>query len=162
MPRLAVLFALALLIAVAACGDDSGSTNTPGSSPTLDNPDVCSLLTVAEIEEITGIDDPPVQNRDRPSFPSYECYWGGAYDDSVDVVLIRLTAGETPQRDADAEEIDGLGEYAQYNADWPPILEVYDGSWFIAVSPITPQLALSRNGRDASVELARLILRRLD
>ncbi len=161
MIRYVGLFVLASLIAVAACGDGSTSTSTPGSSVTPLNPDVCSLLTQAEIQEITGIDNAPVQNRDRPSFPSYECYWGGAYDDSVDVVLIRQTAGKTPQRDAQAEEVDGLGEYAQYSADFPPILGVYDGAWLISVSPITPELTKSGNGRDASIELARLILNRL-
>lgn len=160
MPRVTGLFALALIV-VAACGSDGGPTTTPASSSTPDNPDVCSLLTVAEIEEITGIDDAPIQNRDRPSFPSYECYWGGVID-SVDVVLIRLTAGRTPDRNPDAEEIEDLGEYAQYYAEPIPGLEVWDGAWYINVSPITLELARSQNERDASVELARLILERLD
>jgi hypothetical protein len=80
---------------------------------------------VAEIEEITGIHDPPVQNRDRPDFPAFECYWGGTLDDSLDVVLIRLTAGATPDRNHDAEVIEGLGEYAQYYAQPLPILEAW-------------------------------------
>jgi hypothetical protein len=152
-------------LSLAACGDDDSSSDRSASPTTsgasIENPTVCSLLTIDEIEEVTGIQDAAPDSRDNTDI-GFECYWGDPQlpQDSVDVVIVRATSPLVES--VDAEPIDSLGEFAQYYAEPIPMLEIYDPPWYIVVSPLSLQMAMTGNTREASIELAELILERLE
>lgn len=175
--RLPITAALLLLaIAVAACGGGTAPTDdtaeptddavqTPTAAPAGDgggdgDVDLCALVTLEEISEITGVEVTDAQGANTGGVAS--CNWmtadGGPAagttwtrgNDAIDPdAMLDANAGAEG-----TEEISGIGERAVMTGDDNfPILLVLKGGALYSVSVLSGEAGAGN--RDATIELAR-------
>lgn len=161
-----------------AAGDDGGEDETPpvdgGGEPTNagggnddgdsgDWPNICALLTEDEIAEATGVTFGFGDNQDFSPF--YGCGWVNEEFDSVTVsVTSRDEGGGEALFDidlgAEKEDVDGLGDRAQWVKGALPLLEVLDGDWYVSIEVSVSDFDEAQK-KEASIQLAEAVLGRL-
>jgi len=138
-------------------GDDSGD-DSGGNGDVVD---ACALLTEEEVGAVLGTSVPvgEPQNFD----PFFGCSWITETFDSADISVTVGDAGESLYEfnNDDAEEIDGLGDRAQYLTGLLGLLEVLKGDYYLSVSVNSFEME-DDDIRDASIELAEHAVARLD
>ena len=105
---------------------DSESTGTPGATATQggnngggDTPvDICGLLTLDEVETALGI--PVEEGAPSNDGDFYACDWAASDETTFSSLTVEFFAGSDSENEyyfdltGDAEEINGLGDRAQY------------------------------------------------
>ncbi len=137
-------------------GDDVGGILTGSDA----NPAACELLTTDEIIEETGFE---VGDGEPQEYAEgfYGCSWGSENFDSVDITMLSEGGeGLYEFNNDNAEEIDGLGDQAQYSSEFLAILEVLDGDYYLSVA-VNSSTAEAGAIREAVLNLARIALDRL-
>jgi hypothetical protein len=141
--------------------DDGGGDDDDNGNGSGDVPDLCSLLTPTEIEAATGaaVSEGTLEAEFEPF---YSCQWS---TESFDFVSLELFEGDDDERDFyyeltdDAEEVDGLGEKAQYTDLIG--LEIMTDDHLLTVS-ISVSALTEDETFEASRELAEIALGRLE
>lgn len=137
--------------------DDSGDDDDGGSDGDVD---VCSLLSDDEVSAVLG----SAPEGEAANFdPFFDCSWITEDFNSINLSVAVGPGGESlfEFNNDDAEEIDGLGDRAQYLSGILGVLEVLEGDYYISVSVTGSDLDEDER-RDASIELADHALGRLD
>lgn len=145
-------------------GDDR-STQTDDASGDDDSSGslgfgVCSLLTEDEVSDALGADVSAGETLDYAPF--FDCRWETDSFDSVTVTVAERDVGESLYNfsNDEAEEVDGVGDEAQYYSDLLSSLEVLEGDYYFSVSVSASELD-GEQLKAVSVDLARKIIGRL-
>lgn len=136
----------------ASAPDGVNATEAPGGPASVGEP--CTLLTNAEIRQVTGFDV-------RWTFPNEDvvgelpvgCNWSlGTSEAGADIVIgVRSPGGAALFDPANGEAVDGIGDRAIQSE--PAVVEAVKGDTFVSVTYIGYE-----DRPDVTRELARLIM----
>jgi hypothetical protein len=134
-----------------AGGDDSSANLGFG---------VCSLLTESEVSDALAAD--ASEGEEFAYDPFFDCRWQTDNFDSVTVTVAERDVGESLYNfsNDEAEEVDGVGDEAQYYSQLLSSLEVLEGDHYFSVSVSASELDDGQL-KAVSIDLARKILGRL-
>jgi hypothetical protein len=141
-------------------GDDDGGDDDDGGSDATTA--ACELLTADEVEDVLGasVGEPEPVEYDETF---YGCSWSTEGFDSVDISVLEGEGGESlfDFQNDEAEEVDGLGDRAQWYGDIIGILEVLEDDYYVSVSIFSAEDD-EEVLKEQSIGLAEKILDRLD
>jgi hypothetical protein len=139
----------------AATPASGGATAVPGGPASVNEP--CTLLTEAEIRQVTGFDVRwTFPNKDVPGDLPVGCNWSlGTSDAGADIVIgVRSPGGAALFDPADGDPVEGICDRAIQTE--PAVVEVVKGDTYVSVTYIGYE-----DRPDIPRELARLIMEKV-
>lgn len=139
---------------------DSGGDDEPAPDEGDGDFDVCALMTEEEVADIIGFDTTSSSSND------FDPFFGCKYDFDSGNVSISVYRDDREvveafyELTADAEQVDGVGDRAQYTELFDQ-LEVLDGNYDITVSVFSFDGESEVDTLELDKELAQLLLDRL-
>jgi hypothetical protein len=138
--------------------DDAGDDDSGSDGRTVD---ACSLLTAEELSEAMGVS---MEAEEPQNFdPIFSCQWSGPALESVSLSV--LYGGEDElntyyEMSEDSEDVDDLGERAQWTAGILNFLEVQTDDYILDVSVNAPELE-DEEAKKRAIQFAELAMDRV-
>lgn len=138
----------------ATAGPGGAGTGVPAGPPSVNEP--CTLLTAAEIKQVTGFEIKWIfPNTDSGDLP-VGCNWSlGTAELGADIVIgVRPTGGSSLLDPARGEALEGIGDRALQSE--PAVVEALKGDTYVSLTYMEDE-----ERPDVTRELARLIMEKL-